>query len=234
MMQGLKRAWKEVEDRYMGTKRYFFLSPTHYSIYVDAIPFFKKYIKGKTLDLGAGRLGWKFILERYSKYYFSLDIAIEDSRINCLGDGQRLPLKDKSIDTVVCLQMLEHVKKPAYVLQEISRILNKEGCAIISFPHLSYIHGEPHDYFRYTMYGLKSLCPQELTLEYTKVSGGLISFVCTPLFILIHALLYRVPIINKIFQYCLSLFSVMIYYIDAIAGVKSLFPLNYICCLKKK
>jgi len=51
-----------------------------------------------------------------------------------IGDVQLTPFKDKSFDKVVCSEVIEHVLNPQKVICEISRLLKKEGIAVISIP----------------------------------------------------------------------------------------------------
>ncbi|MEY2958570.1 MAG: hypothetical protein RLZZ01_1138 [Actinomycetota bacterium] len=48
------------------------------------------------------------------------------------GDATRLPFSDRSIDLVVCLEVLEHVPSPERALAEIARVCG--GTAIVSVP----------------------------------------------------------------------------------------------------
>jgi len=233
-MHKLKNLWKEIEDSYIGTKKYFFLSPTHYSIYHDSIPIFKKYIMGRTLDLGAGRLGWKFLIEKFSSEYFSADINLANKNLSFIADASSIPINNDAFDTVVFLQVLEHTRNPAQILTEITRVLKKNGTVIISFPHLSYVHGEPQDYFRYTIYGFKSLCPDNLKIETFQESGGFICFVFTPLFIFLNIITHNIPILNKMFFFLFKLFSVLFFHLDRLFGLRKIYPLNYIVILRKK
>ena len=68
-----------------------------------------------------------------------------------------LPFKKSSFNSIVSFQVLEHHMKPDKMLSEISRITKKGGYILISAPFLGGIHEEPHDYQRFTKYGLTNL-----------------------------------------------------------------------------
>jgi SAM-dependent methyltransferase len=53
--------------------------------------------------------------------------------------------------------MLEHVRFPEKCVQEMFRVLKPGGHALVTAPQWNELHEEPHDYFRYTCYGLKDL-----------------------------------------------------------------------------
>ncbi len=50
------------------------------------------------------------------------------------GDAERLPLANASFDRVLCSEVLEHVRHPERVLQEIARVLRPGGLAVVSVP----------------------------------------------------------------------------------------------------
>lgn len=72
-------------------------------------------------------------------------------------DLTKLAFEEGRFDTVFALEVLEHVKEPGRAVEEISRVLRADGKAIISTPFLYPIHEAPHDYFRFTKYGLRHL-----------------------------------------------------------------------------
>ena len=61
---------------------------------------------------------------------------------------------DASFDAVFMMEVLEHVTEPQQALSEIRRILKPGGRLILSVPFIFPLHDEPHDYYRYTKYGL--------------------------------------------------------------------------------
>jgi len=56
------------------------------------------------------------------------------------ADAQYLPCKDKVFMQVICSEVLEHLLNPSSALDEIARILGKQGVAIISIPNESMIN----------------------------------------------------------------------------------------------
>ena len=80
-----------------------------------------------------------------------------NKRIEILGSALVLPIRSASIDTALSLQVLEHVPEPLDMLKEIRRVLKPGGHLILTAPHIWNVHEQPHDYFRYTQYGLEHL-----------------------------------------------------------------------------
>lgn len=127
------------------------LSHTHevMRVVVDAV-------HGDCLDLGAGMSKYKArILER-AKSYKTMDMQALPG-IDVVGDVLRPPFADASFDTVVSTQVLEHVKEPWTMVEQMARVLRPGGTAIVTTPFMYPFHADPHDYFRYTEEGMRHL-----------------------------------------------------------------------------
>ncbi len=120
----------------------------------------QKYIRGRTLDLGAGRTKYKDIITQSSKEYVAFDM-IPGPTIDIVGDIIATGLPDNYFDTVICTQVFEHIPRPWLAVKEITRILAINGICIITAPFIQTSHADPHDYFRFTFDGLLSLCKDE-------------------------------------------------------------------------
>jgi ubiquinone/menaquinone biosynthesis C-methylase UbiE len=81
-----------------------------------------------------------------------------------------LPVKDNSFDTVLCNQVLEHVPEPQHLFCEITRVLKTGGILILTAPHIWELHEVPHDYYRFTPYGLRYLA-EKAGLKVVKVQA---------------------------------------------------------------
>jgi len=105
-------------------------------------------MKGIVLDIGGGRKRGNF-KEPSDATWLVLDSGREFSP-NILGDAQSIPVKSNAVDCVKCTELLEHVEYPERVLEEISRVLKPNGTLILSAPFIFGIHGDPHDFQRFT------------------------------------------------------------------------------------
>lgn len=62
-----------------------------------------------------------------------------------------------SVGTVLCLETMEHVRYPDIAMENIHRVLQDGGVAIISSTMAQAIHNYPSDYWRFTPEGFKVL-----------------------------------------------------------------------------
>jgi len=79
------------------------------------------------------------------------------------ADAHHLPLRDGSVDCVLRLSLLEHLKNPEKCVKELYRVLKYGGTAIIQLPNLQYPF-EPH-----TKWPLLCLMPKKLQLRILKM-----------------------------------------------------------------
>ncbi len=119
---------------------------------------YSKYYKGKLYDLGCGEAPYKEYFLQYSDSYVGVDWTktLHNSRADIVSDlNKKIELEDAVADTIVSLSVMEHLCEPQIFLNEAYRILKKDGNMILQVPWQWWIHEAPHDYFRYTPYGLE-------------------------------------------------------------------------------
>lgn len=74
------------------------------------------------------------------------------------GDAQKLPLEDNTIDVVVSLETIEHLKNPEAFVKEVKRVLKKNGQFIVSTPNDDeYIEGNEFHLHEFNLNELKRL-----------------------------------------------------------------------------
>ena len=138
------------------------------------IEFVAKYsnrCQGKLVDIGCGNKPYMDYFTRVDKV-FGLDIG--DKAADVIANAKFLPVKGNSIDVVLCSQVIEHESEPEKIIAEIPRILKEGGVLILSAPQMGRLHGEPHDYFRYTRWGLKYLLESNgMKIEVIEPHGGI-------------------------------------------------------------
>lgn len=71
-------------------------------------------------------------------------------------------------------EVLEHTQQPFLVMQEFARVLKPGGHLLLSVPFFYPVHEAPHDYWRFTAYGLEAICQSAgLTPIYIHPKGGM-------------------------------------------------------------
>jgi len=83
--------------------------------------------------------------------------------------GESLPFENESVDVAMCAAVLEHVKEPKKIVDEIYRVLKCGGEIYIEVPFMQPYHAAPDDYTRFTISGVKHLCK-----DFSEVSSGVI------------------------------------------------------------
>lgn len=127
---------------------------------------------GEVLDIGGNK---------DSDYHTFLSSAnkIVTANINPSGgcdlvfDIQKpFPLGSNSFDTVVSMNVLEHIFDFHPVFSEVRRVLKPGGTFVSSTPFMFHIHACPDDYFRYTESALRELAKKhDFEVEKIEVLG---------------------------------------------------------------
>ena len=107
---------------------------------------------GRTLDLGAQNGPYAA--------HFPRRVAVDllpARGLHARGDAHALPVVDGAFDVVLCTEVLEHLCEPHRAIDEMHRVLAPGGRLLLTTRFLFPIHDAPHDYFRFTKYGLRYL-----------------------------------------------------------------------------
>ncbi|KXS89508.1 hypothetical protein OA58_21160 [Microcystis aeruginosa NIES-88] len=117
--------------------------------------------KGYVIDLGCGTTPYKNYILKVADQYIGVDwqnSLHNQDNVDVFADlCNQLPFEENYADTVVSFQVMEHLSEPNFFLSECYRILKSNGRIFITVPFMWHVHEEPHDYFRYTCYGLEYL-----------------------------------------------------------------------------
>lgn len=127
------------------------------------------------LDAGAGDSRYRSLFE--GQYYVGVDAAVgkglQYGGLDALSDLEALPFPDKTFDAALCMNVLEHVRQPDACLREIYRVLKPQGVVYLMVPLFAREHQAPHDYYRYTSYGINYLLERSgFSVDYFRPVGG--------------------------------------------------------------
>jgi len=118
----------------------------------------RKLKAGRVLDIGCADRWVERILAESCEYigldYPNTGKLMYGASPDIFADAACIPLPDSSVDAVVILEVVEHLRQPREAIDEIGRVLRPKGRLLLSMPFLYPIHDAPHDYQRYTVHGL--------------------------------------------------------------------------------
>lgn len=117
----------------------------------------KEFLRGSILDLGAGKRDMysSFIPKENNASFELFDIKQNENKVDFETDI--LPYSSKKYDTVLLLNVLEHLFNYSNILKEIHRIKKDDGVLVGFVPFLMWYHPDHHDYFRYTHESLERI-----------------------------------------------------------------------------
>jgi len=122
-------------------------------------------LKGKkVIDIGCGKQKLRRTVEKMGLIYISLDHPIiykgqrSTLKPDILADINSIPLPKNSVDSALLFMVLDDLANPEKGLNEVKRILKKNGRVHISATENYPAHDLPNDYFRFRLSGIISLC----------------------------------------------------------------------------
>jgi SAM-dependent methyltransferase len=134
----------------------------------------------RVLDAGAGECIYRPLFPGGG--YVAVDRGIGDGawnygKLDALADLERAPFAAATFDAVVCTETLEHVARPGAVLRELRRVVRGGGLLVLTVPFLQPVHQAPHDYFRYTPFGIRHLLSEAgFEVDELTAAGGFFTF----------------------------------------------------------
>ena len=173
------------------------------------------YVRGKVLDIGAGEY------DRYSRLftydsYTKTDVVARPG-IDLVCSAEKIPVADASYDSIVCTQVFEHLSDPFAAAHEMSRVLKPGGYAVVTVPQMNELHEEPHDYFRYTKYGLQSLFTKAgFTVVEMHQRGGHYATLAQMKIVrwIEKGRLYEHPLLGRVAGKCIWLYGTWMLFLD--------------------
>jgi SAM-dependent methyltransferase len=158
------RAWKERQQFVPGWAAVF-VNPFYFARrgLLTGLREFFPLLTGDVLDVGCGRKPYREFIP--AARYVGLEIDTPRTRASFAADayydGRTLPFPEASFDAVLCSQVFEHVFTPPEFLAEICRVLRPGGRLVLTVPFVWDEHEQPHDFARYSSFGLRALLERE-------------------------------------------------------------------------
>lgn len=132
----------------------------------DFIVDIEQHSEGLFIDIGCGVRDVVYENCLYVDVYPSVSADV------VVGADCYYPFEDGCFDGLCCAAVLEHVKKPWIVVDEIYRILKPGGRCYIDWPFLQAVHGYPSHYYNATREGLRSLFAELFDVKTTFTHGA--------------------------------------------------------------
>jgi SAM-dependent methyltransferase len=179
LMLELARQFQQADIRW--TDRHLIGTPLHPGFWVRrrlnaAIASETERAHGLLLDVGCGLKPYEPLFRRFIRRYVGLEYSPEagyrGNTADVCGDAANIPFASKSVDTVLCTEVLEHVPDPDAVMREIARVLKPGGVAICTAPFFYPVHGT-YDFYRYSPGTIATLMRRHgLTVELERPLSG--------------------------------------------------------------
>ncbi len=123
----------------------------------------RAHCSGDVLDVGGGKFVSTVIdagvdFARWTVVEPSADDlpVVDDPRVRAVvGDGCALEFADASFDTVLSIQVLEHVFEPIRMFEELVRVARPGAAIVVMAPQTANLHHVPHHYQNLTRYWLE-------------------------------------------------------------------------------
>jgi SAM-dependent methyltransferase len=146
----------------------------------------------RLLDAGAGECVYRRFFPQC--HYVGVDYAVGEPawnyrNLDCIAMLEQLPFANDSFHAILSTQALEHLELPFESLKEMYRVLKPNGSLFLTAPMAHAEHQKPYGYFRYTSFGLKSLCRR----------AGFAEVLVTPFDGIFVRWAYELPLILSVF-----------------------------------
>lgn len=224
----------DLELRDSVLRKYF--SPALLCLDRALIPLLRNHASGKLLDAGCGAMPFKASLTNFVDEYHSIDIERKVPEVDFVGDLQDMKgVADESYDVILCTEVLEHVPQPEKLIAEVWRVLKSRGKFILSVPHLSRLHDEPFDYYRFTKHGLQFLLEQNgfSVLEIVP-TGSLFSFLGHQVSTALVGSTWHIPVLGRVVFFLNAVLCTLpCYALDRLLPISGKCPLGYVAVAEK-
>ncbi|MFW2440082.1 MAG: class I SAM-dependent methyltransferase [Arenicellales bacterium] len=127
----------------------------------------------KVLSIGAGGEINSILMEHRTDNGFDvITIDIDENRNpDIVGDVCTCDFGDMLFDVIIMGEVLEHLHSPHLAIDNIASALKPGGKLVITVPFMFPIHERPHDYYRYTRYGLQYILKEFDSVQIKERNG---------------------------------------------------------------
>ena len=125
------------------------------------VPLIQEHITGHVLDCGCGAVPYHELYAPRTTASTCIDWS-QDPYVLSLLDrvvdiNEPLPFEDGSFDSVLCSDVIAHVKRPWELMREMVRVLKPGGRLVVTTPFIYWLAHYPHEYYHPSRFGLEDM-----------------------------------------------------------------------------
>lgn len=158
-------------------------------------------IEGSILDFGCGSMPYREIFSGADRYV-GVDLEQSLHRLSApdlhFNQDGKVPVEDSTFDCLIMFEVLDDLPDPTVELLEVKRILKPSGKLILTSSFIWEIHEEPHDYYRYTNYGIKNILEKDFSITEISVLGDHITVIGQLVTMYFYQTLSKIPLIGNL------------------------------------
>jgi SAM-dependent methyltransferase len=184
----------------------------------------------KIIDIACGSKPYYPLFQNIASEYIGIDIN-DSIYADKKADAAELPFPDRSFDVALSTQALEHIREYQSAVDEMHRVLKNDGIAFLSTHGVMEVHGAPHDYWRFTQYGLKEVFKNFKEVVIINNGGAILC-----LFMILNTYIRRldnIPVINLFAKLIIIANNIIGWYLDKLFNKYDFYVTNYLVVAKK-
>lgn len=130
------------------------------------------------LDVGCGTKPYQSFFGKSAKYIgveaFISGRPEENKTTDVFFNGLNIPLRNNSVDAILCTQVFEHAYSAQNLIKEIYRVMKPGATGLITVPFIWGEHEAPFDFRRFTSFGIKKFISENHLemVDYAKCCTG--------------------------------------------------------------
>lgn len=166
-------------------------------------------LTGIMLDFGCGSKPYKTLFN--VEKYIGLDFENPghphiNEQIDVFYDGKKIPFENEYFDSVFSSEVFEHVFNLDEILKEINRVMKPRALMLITCPFAICEHEVPHDFARYSSYGIKYLLEKNgFEVLHQDKTGNSVETIMQLRITYIHQhitpYIRKIPIVRSVFRF---------------------------------
>mgnify|MGYP001268260128 CR=1 FL=1 len=132
---------------------------------------------GKALVIGAGHDPYNLMMKNASEIVTN-DIDPNLENIDIVSPAENIPEDSATFDSIIAIEVFEHVKNLSLCIKECSRLLRQDGVLYFTMPVLFHIHPDPSDFRRLTKQGIKTYLENSFEIIEMNYYGNVTNVIC--------------------------------------------------------